>query len=110
MTATPADLPVVAYSYVTCTNDLAREEFHAAMRTRSRAVERFPGFQRFEFRKEAGRGGRFVIATWWRSRSDLRAWMQSPEHAATHTRLSDVACAGIEPPRVEVHEVLEVSG
>lgn len=110
MTAEVDDAPVVAYSYVTCTTELARDEFHSAMRSRSRAVEMFPGFRRFEFRREAGRGGRFVIVTWWRSRDDLRAWLKSSEHAATHTRLTDAARAGIEPPRVEVHELLEVSG
>lgn len=110
MTGDAAAPPVVAYSYVTCTTNRARDEFETAMRARGRVVESFPGFQRFEFRREAGRGGRFVIVTWWRCRDDLRAWLKSSEHAATHTRLSDEARAEIEPPRVEVHELLEVSG
>lgn len=79
------------------------------MRSRSRLVEGFPGFRRFEFRQEAGRGGRYVIVTWWDSREDLKRWLASDEHKSTHKRLSDGSRSEIDPPRVEIHEVLEVS-
>lgn len=100
---------IVAYSFVEPRSDLARAEFERAMRSRSKLVETFPGFRRFEFRQEAGRRGRFVIATWWDSRADLKRWLASDEHRATHSRLSDEARGQIDPPQVEVHEVLEVS-
>lgn len=100
---------IVAYSFVDAATETARTEFESAMRARSREVESFPGFLRFEFRREAGRRGRYVIATWWESRSDLKRWLSSAQHASTHTRLSDECRAQISPPRVEVHDVLEVS-
>ena len=80
------------------------------MRTRGRQVERFPGFVRFEFRRDARSPHRYVIATWWESRADLRRYLASPEHKATHERLTAGARGWIDPPRVEVHEVLDASG
>lgn len=79
------------------------------MTARGRRVETFPGFVRFEFRRELGNGARYVIATWWRTREDLRRYLSSPAHRATHGRLSEAARRGLGPPRVEIHEVLEVS-
>jgi heme-degrading monooxygenase HmoA len=101
---------IVAYSFVPVSDERAGREFAGAMARRRRAVEGFPGFMRFEFRRELGRSNRYVIATWWRSRDDLRAYLASPEHRSTHGRLSDWVRAGLGPARVEVHEVLEVSG
>jgi heme-degrading monooxygenase HmoA len=101
---------IVAYSYVPVADERAGREFAAAMAQRSRAVETFPGFVRFEFRRELGRGCRYVIATWWRSRADLRRYLSSAEHRATHGRLSEAARTGLGPARVEIHEVLEATG
>ena len=100
---------IVAYSFVPVHDPQAGEEFARAMNTRSHAVEGFPGFVRFEFRREVGRENRFVIATWWESRSDLKRYMASPEHRATHGALSESGRDGLGPARVEIHEVLEVS-
>jgi len=101
---------IVAYSFVPVHDVAAGEEFAAALAGRSRAVERFPRSLRFEFRRESGRAGRYVIVTWWETRRDLARYMANPEHRATHGRLSAAGAAGPEPARVEVHEVLEVSG
>ncbi len=100
---------IVAYSFVPVSDAAAGQEFATALAARSRAVERFPGFIRFEFRREAGRNGRYVIATWWETRRDLARYMSSPEHRATHGKLSADAAARLGPARVEVHEILEVS-
>ena len=101
---------IVAESCVRIGDEPAEAEFLAAMRARSRRVERFPGFLRFELRRDARGGGRYVIATWWQSRADLRRYLASPEHRETHRRLSSRARSAIGPPRVEVHEVLDASG
>lgn len=99
---------IVAYSFVSATGRAA-DEFVAAMSQRAREVETFPGFIRFEFRRETAHQKRYVIATWWETRSALRAYLVSEEHRATHDKLTDRTRAEIGPPRVEIHEVLEVS-
>ena len=101
---------IVAYSFVPVCDEHAGREFADAMADRSRAVESFPGFVRFEFRRELGRAGRYVIATWWESRDALRAYLASPEHRATHARLSESTRTGLGPARVEIQEVLEIAG
>lgn len=99
---------IVAYSFVTA-SPRASAGFAAAMAQRSRSVERFPGFVRFEFRREVGRRHRYVIVTWWQSRDDLRRYLASDEHRTTHEKLPAELRAEIDPPRVEIHEVLEAS-
>ena len=101
---------IVAYSFVPVSDEEAGREFAGAMARRSRAVETFPGFVRFEFRRELGRASRYVIATWWDSRDDLRRYLASPEHRSTHQRLGESARAALGPARVEIQEVLEVTG
>jgi heme-degrading monooxygenase HmoA len=100
---------IVAYSFVPVKSKQAGEEFARALATRARHVEAFPGFVRFEFRRELGKSRRYVIATWWDTKGDLRRYLSSDEHQATHERLTGEARAGLGPPQVEVHEVLEVS-
>jgi heme-degrading monooxygenase HmoA len=80
------------------------------MHARSRSVEKFSGFIRFEFRRELGRSPRFVIATWWETRDDLRRYLASEEHKSTHGMVPAELRAGLGRARVEIHEVLEVSG
>jgi heme-degrading monooxygenase HmoA len=101
---------IVAYSFVPASDEEAGCEFAEMMARRSRVVERFPGFVRFEFRRELGRSSRYVIATWWETRDDLRGYLASPEHRLTHTRLTKSTRARLGPARVEIQEVLEVSG
>lgn len=98
---------IVAYSYVPVTDPAAGEWFERAIRERSRSVDRFPGFIRFEFRRELGRQPRFVIATWWETREHLRAYLASEEHRATHGMVPDHLRSGLGRARVEIHEVLE---
>ena len=100
---------IVAYSFVPVKSEQAGQEFAQALAKRARHVETFPGFVRFEFRRELGKSRRYVIATWWDTRSDLRRYLSSDEHAATHEKLTGEARAGLGPARVEVHQVLEVS-
>ena len=100
---------IVAYSFVPVQDEEAGVEFAAAMAKRSRAVELFPGFRRFEFRRELRRESRFVIATWWETRADLRRYLRSPEHQATHARLSERTRGSLGPARVEIHEVIEAT-
>lgn len=100
---------IVAYSYVPVLDPEAGEAFAIAMEARSRSVETFPGFQRFEFRREIGRGQRFVIATWWDSKADLKRYMGSEAHRSTHSHLTAQQRAGLGKPEVVIHEVMEVS-
>ena len=101
---------IVAYSFVPVHDEDAGAEFAAAIAKRSRAVERFPGFVRFEFRRELRGQSRYVIATWWETRADLKRYLGSPEHQATHGRLSEMARRSLGPARVEIHEVIEATG
>jgi len=101
---------IVAQSCVHIGNESAEAEFLAAMMTRSHRVEQFPGFVRFELRRDGRSPHRYVIATWWESKADLRRYLASPEHKETHQRLTIAARGSIGPPRVEVHEVLDASG
>jgi heme-degrading monooxygenase HmoA len=100
---------IVSHSCVHIGDESAEEEFLSAMRTRSHRVEQFPGFVRFEFRRDARSRHRYVIATWWESRADLGRYLASPEHRQTHERLTAAARGSIDPPRVEVYEVLDAS-
>ena len=43
-------------------------------------------------------------------KSEVRRYLASPEHRETHERLMAGARGSIDPPRVEVHEVLDASG
>jgi heme-degrading monooxygenase HmoA len=101
---------IVAYSYIPVIDRATGEWFRGAIQKRSRSVERFPGFIRFEFRQELGRSPRFVIATWWETREDLRRYMGSAEHRRTHGMVPKELRTGLGRARVEIHEVLEVSG
>jgi heme-degrading monooxygenase HmoA len=101
---------IVAYSYIPVADPAAGEWFRNAIQNRSRSVEEFPGFIRFEFRQELGRSPRFVIATWWETRDDLRRYMGSPEHRRTHGMVPAELRTGLGRAQVEIHEVLEVSG
>jgi len=100
---------IVAYSYVPVIEEAAGDAFALAMSHRSRSVETFPGFRRFEFRRELGKKGRFVIATWWDSREDLKRYMSSPEHKATHSQLTKQQREGLGKPEVVIHDVMEVA-
>lgn len=100
---------IVAYSYVPVLDPEAGEAFAAAMKSRSRAVETFQGFRRFEFRREIARGQRFVIATWWDSRADLKRYMGSEAHRSTHSHLTIEQRAGLGRPEVVIHEIMEIS-
>ena len=100
---------IVAYSSVRIADRAAESEFLAALRTRSRQVDRFPGFVRYELRRDARCRHRYVIATWWQSRADLQRYLASPEHRQTHARLSAATRSVIDGPRIEVHEVLDAS-
>lgn len=100
---------IVAYSYVPVLDPAAGAAFEVAMEQRSHAVETFEGFRRFEFRKEIGRQHRFVIATWWDSRADLKRYMSSEEHRSTHAKLTAEQRAGLGRPEVVIHEVVEVA-
>lgn len=100
---------IVAYSYVPVLDPDAGEAFALAMEGRSHAVETFEGFRRFEFRREVGRQHRFVIATWWDTRADLKRYMSSEEHRATHSKLTPEQRAGLGRPEVVIHEVVEVA-
>ena len=100
---------IVAYSFVPVHNEQAGAEFELAMANRGRAVERFPGFLRFEFRRELRSPSRFVIATWWETRADMKRYLGSPEDRATHGKLSESARRSLGPAHVEVHEVIEAT-
>ena len=100
---------IVAYSYVPVLKEEAGEAFAKAMSVRSHAVESFEGFKRFEFRRELGKNGRFVIATWWETRADLKRYLSSPEHRSTHAQLTQEQREGLGKPEVVIHDVMEVS-
>jgi heme-degrading monooxygenase HmoA len=58
----------------------------AHFRERSHLVDRFPGFLYLQLlRPEAGSATHSFL-TAWRDRASFRAYMNSPEHAASHAR------------------------
>jgi heme-degrading monooxygenase HmoA len=100
---------IVASSFVPVQDGETGSRFEEAMQRRSHMVETFPGFRRFEFHRTLGRNPGFLIVTWWDTMDDLRRYMASADHRATHARLSSETRRGLGRPVVEVREVLETT-
>lgn len=81
------------------------ELFVAALQERSHLVDGFPGFHRLEVLSPARADGDYVLATWWETRDDLRNWLRSHEHAATHARTPAELTPYLRSAKVEVFEV-----
>jgi heme-degrading monooxygenase HmoA len=96
---------VMALSRVAFPDAELGEAFVRALAGRSRLVDGFPGFQRLEVLSPARADGDWVLATWWETRADLRRWLRSAEHAATHDRTPDTLRPFLRHARVEVFEV-----
>jgi heme-degrading monooxygenase HmoA len=96
---------VVAFSRVAFPTEELGEAFVCALDDRSHLVDGFPGFRGLQVLAPAKRGGDWVLATWWESRQDLRRWLQSREHAATHDRTPSELQPYLDRARVEVYEV-----
>jgi heme-degrading monooxygenase HmoA len=96
---------VVAFSRVAFPTEQLGEQFVHALDRRSHLVDGFPGFRDLQVLAPAKRGGDWVLATWWDSREDLRRWLQSVEHDATHERTPVELQPYLKQARVEVYEV-----
>jgi heme oxygenase (mycobilin-producing) len=66
------------------TEDRADLERH--FQARSRLVDDFPGFLYLQLLAPQGGDGTLTFLTAWESREDLRRYMQSEEHAISHSR------------------------
>lgn len=64
--------------------DRAALEQH--FRARSRLVDRFPGFLYLQLLEPQGGSASHAFLTAWESREAFRAYMQSEEHAISHSR------------------------
>jgi heme-degrading monooxygenase HmoA len=98
-------LGVLALSRVAFPRPELGELFVAALQDRSHLVDGFPGFHRLEVLSPARADGDYVLATWWETRDDLRNWLRSHEHAATHARTPEELTPYLRSAKVEVFEV-----
>lgn len=96
---------VVAFSRVAFPDAELGELFVSALRARSHLVDGFEGFQRLEVFSPARADGDYVLATWWATRDNLRVWLKSTEHAATHARTPEALRPYLKQARVEVFDV-----
>jgi len=81
------------------------ELFVRCLENRSHIVDGFAGFRRLEVLSPARADGDYVLATWWDTRDDLRRWLRSSEHGATHARTPAELVPFLRQARVEVFEV-----
>ena len=98
-------MSVLALSRVHFPEEELGELFVRCLEERSHLVDGFPGFERLEVLSPAKASGDWVLATWWRTRDDLRRWLRSAEHAETHGRTPDELRPFLREARVEVYEV-----
>ncbi|HEX6751338.1 MAG TPA: antibiotic biosynthesis monooxygenase [Longimicrobium sp.] len=62
------------------------EALERHFRERSRLVDGFPGFLYLQLMRPQAGGATHTFLTAWESRDAFRAYMSSPEHAASHSR------------------------
>ena len=63
-----------------------RADLERHFQARSRLVDDFPGFLYLQLLAPQAGGGTLTFLTAWESRDDLRRYMQSEEHAISHSR------------------------
>lgn len=83
---------VPATSAFVVASDVTVEEagvpaLEAAFAGRLGEVDSFPGFQRLEVWRDAGRPGAYLMVSWWDSRNDFTAYMRSEQHHRSHARI-----------------------
>ena len=98
-------MAVLALSRVSFPDAGLGELFVRCLEGRSHVVDGFDGFRRLEVLSPARADGDYVLATWWDTRDDLRRWLRSSEHGATHARTPAELVPFLRQARVEVFEV-----
>lgn len=61
-----------------------------AFRGRLHEVEGAPGFVRLEVWRDESADGAYLMVTWWRDPSDVRAYLRSEAHHRSHARIPTV--------------------
>jgi len=91
----------VAINYITCKPEYC-ERFEYLFRTRTRAIDRMPGFRGMYVLRPQQAGDAYLVVSHWESEAHFRAWLQSPEFVEGHRRgFEDLRAAkarGEEPP------------
>jgi heme-degrading monooxygenase HmoA len=96
---------VLALSRVSFPDAHLGELFVRCLEDRSHVVDGFDGFLRLEVLSPARADGDYVLATWWDTRNDLRRWLRSSEHDATHAHTPAALMPFLRQAKVEVFEV-----
>jgi heme-degrading monooxygenase HmoA len=82
-----------------------RDELEQHFRERSRLVDSFPGFLYLQLLAPQAGSATHTFLTAWESRDDFRRYMQSEEHAVSHSREPGEIMARTDV-RHEAYEVL----
>lgn len=87
------------------------DQFEARFRDRAGLVDGMDGFIANQVLRPTAEGDPFIVLTFWRDRAAFEAWTQSDTFRQGHARsgsLPQEAFSG--PNKLEVHEVVQVSG
>lgn len=68
-------------------DQVGADALEKAFRSRMRAVEGHPGFQRLEVWRQERSEGEYVMVSWWDDEPSFRAYMRSADHRASHARI-----------------------
>lgn len=85
MAGQPASAFVVASDVII--EEAGAPGLEAAFAGRLGEVDSFPGFQRLEVWRDAGRPGAYLMVSWWDSRDAFSAYMRSEQHHRSHARI-----------------------
>lgn len=78
----------VAVSDIAVPN-FGRDALEQAFRARLGEVDAWPGFLRLEVWADDERPDRYRMVSWWESRERFLAYMRSPAHQRSHSRIPD---------------------
>ncbi|MBN1599469.1 MAG: antibiotic biosynthesis monooxygenase [Bacteroidales bacterium] len=101
----------VAINYISC-SELYQDRFEQLMRSRTKAVDNMPGFQRMEVLKPNENGSDYLIISHWEKESDFQAWRTSGAFLEGHKRgfkdLSKAKTEGKTPPMKSTFKTYEI--
>ena len=101
----------VAINYIRCQDDY-RTRFEELFATRAHAIDRMPGFKDMQVLRPAQPADPYLVVSHWESEEHFKAWTNSPEFLAGHTRgFEDIRKAKAEgktPPMLSDFKTYQV--
>ncbi|ADY26149.1 Antibiotic biosynthesis monooxygenase [Deinococcus proteolyticus MRP] len=86
-------------------------QFEARFQDRAGLVDGMQGFIANQVLRPTAEGDPFIVLTFWRSREDFEAWTRSDAFRQGHARSGSLPKEAFSGPnRLEVHEVVQVTG